>query len=168
MSGTKTAIVVTLAILVTVVSAAPARASTVHTSSVQGFEVFFTSTEGVFTGSASGDLSGSWIADVLHEPLTTSAAITGGSFNLRTTLEGQQTRVSGSFDGGSVVQQSGFTGCTNQTYAVAGVLDSVGPAGTVATGTGSFDVTLTHYRVSIFGRCVSSWASVVGTVTLSF
>jgi hypothetical protein len=35
------------------------------------------------------------------------------------------------------------------------------------SGSGAFNVTLTHYRRSIFGRCVSYSASVRGTLSLT-
>src|SRR6266568_7881048 len=139
LSGTKAVSAMILTVIVTMLSVLPAAATTTYTDTVQGHEVFFTSTEGVFAGSAAGELPGTWFADVLHDPLGTSAAITGGSFSLWTTTDGQQVLVVGSFSGGSVVQQSGFSGCTNQTYAVSGSLDEVGVVGTALTGTGNFN-----------------------------
>jgi hypothetical protein len=57
--------------------------------------------------------------------------------------------------------------CTNQTFAVDGILGNVG-TWYGGNGTGNFDVTLTHYRRGIFGRCVTYGASVAGTLTLTF
>ena len=56
--------------------------------------------------------------------------------------------------------------CTNQTFAVHGILGKVG-WWSAGSGSGRFDVTLTHYRRSIFGRCVSYSASVRGTLSLT-
>jgi hypothetical protein len=58
-------------------------------------------------------------------------------------------------------------GCTNQTFAINGTLGDVGPWFT-GTGTGTFTGTLTHYRLSVFGRCFTYSASVAGSVTLDF
>src|SRR3989442_13960642 len=41
-----------------------------YSDSVTGVEVYATSTEGVFTGTASGALPGTWTADVLHTTLS--------------------------------------------------------------------------------------------------
>ena len=128
--------------------------------SVRGVEVYATSTEGRFTGQASGNLPGYWYADVIHTPLSGSSAtatIDGGTFDLVTNIRNQSTLVSGQFTGGSVVQTGGFSGCTNQTYAVKGALSNGG----------SFVATLTHYRVSLLGRCLVYAASIAGVVILN-
>ena len=59
------------------------------------------------------------------------------------------------------------TNCTNQTFAVNGILGSVGPWYS-GHGTGTFTTTLTHYRTSILGSCVTYGASVKGTLSLTF
>jgi hypothetical protein len=146
----------------------PAAAVPAHQDTISGDEVYFTSTQGVFAGLAAGDLPGSWLADVRHTPLSPSADITGGSFYLWTANEQGPALIAGSFTGGSVVQQSGFSGCVNQTYSVDGTLGDVGPVGNDMTGSGTFSAVLTHYRALVFGRCVSYRATVVGTVSLSF
>jgi hypothetical protein len=56
--------------------------------------------------------------------------------------------------------------CTNQTFAVHGILGRVGPGG--GHGTGNFDATLTHHRRSILGTCVIYAATVTGTINLTF
>ena len=100
-----------------------------------------------------------------HTPLGTSAAITGGDFHLVTRLAGTLTAVTGDFTAGTVRQLSGFTGCASQRYAVHGVLDKVG-SGAAPRGTGTLDATLTHYRTTIFGQCLTYSASVRGSLSL--
>jgi hypothetical protein len=144
-----------------------------YSDSVVGVEVYATSTEGVFTGTASGALPGTWTADVLHTPLSgtpETATITGGSFDLATALSKNDVLITGTFinNGGSVVQTGGLTGCVDQTYSVNGALDKVGVYGKADRGSGNFSATLTHYRVQIFGYCVTYGASIAGNVTLSF
>jgi hypothetical protein len=152
-------------VLYTAESAAAAQS---HTDAISGHEYFFTSTDGKFAGSASGTLSGHWNADVQHTPLcgscTPTATITGGSFQL---LHGISTLITGDFTGGSVQVTNPGAGCTNQTFAVRGVLGSVGPWHS-GNGSGLFSVTLTHYRVSILGSCITYAASVAGVLTLTY
>ena len=144
-----------------------------YSDSVTGVEVYATSTEGVFTGTASGALPGTWTADVLHTPLSgtpETATITGGSFDLATALNKNYVVITGTFvrDGGSVAQTGGFSGCVDQTYSVNGALDKVGVYGKAHRGSGNFSATLTHYRLPIFAYCLTYGASIAGNVTLSF
>ena len=148
------------------ISPAAARAATASADSVSGLEYAATSAQGRFVGIASGALPGAWSVTVDHTPLGTSAAITGGDFHLATGLDGTLTAVTGHFTAGTVRQLSGFTGCVNQRYAVHGVLDEVGP-GAVHRGTGTFDATLTHYRTTILGQCLTYSASVRGSLSLT-
>jgi len=148
------------------ISPAAARAATASADSVSGLEYAATSAQGRFVGIASGALPGAWSVTVDHTPLGTSAAITGGDFHLATGLDGTLTAVTGHFTAGTVRQLSGFTGCVNQRYAVHGVLDEVGP-GAVRRGTGTFDATLTHYRTTILGQCLTYSASVRGLLSLT-
>lgn len=145
-----------------------AAAATVSESyAITGYEYFATSTQGRFAGTArgsSGDRA-TWNAVVNHTPLTTTSTITGGYADLATS---NLVHVHGLFTGGTVTQTGGFTGCTNQTYDVVGTLGTVTRSDSNTTGTGSFSATLTHYRTSVFGRCVVYSASVRGTITLSF
>jgi hypothetical protein len=149
-------------------SAENAAAAQSYTDAISGHEYFFTSTDGKFAGSASGTLAGHWNADVQHTPLcgscTPTGTITGGSFHL---LHGVSTLITGGFTGGSVQVTNPGAGCTNQTFAVKGVLGSVGPWYS-GNGSGLFSVTLTHYRVSILGSCITYAASVAGTLTLTY
>jgi len=134
--------------------------------SVSGLEYAAASTQGRFVGIASGALPGAWSVTVDHTPLGTSAAITGGDFHLATRLHGTLTAVTGDFTAGTVRQLSGFTGCVDQRFAVHGVLDKVG-SGAARRGTGTLDATLTHYRITIFGQCLTYSASVRGSLSLT-
>jgi hypothetical protein len=145
-----------------------AAASRTYSDSVYGLEYSATSTEGKFSGTAYGALPGAWAATVDHTPLSPNATVTGGSMSLRTVLNGASTNVDGTVTGGQVVRTNpGATGCVNQYYAVTLVLGGVGPNG-ARSGTGSFGGTLTHYRRSIFGTCVSYSATISGSMSLTF
>jgi hypothetical protein len=96
-----------------------------------------------------------------------TATITGGSFSLATSLDGASTLVTGKFTGGTVQVKNVGTTCSDQTFAVDGVLGSVGPWYS-GTGSGSFSVMLTHYRRLLFGSCITYSASVSGTISLTF
>ena len=148
-------------------------ATSPYADSAAGIEIYATSTLGVFTGAARGDLPGGWAAAVEHTPLSgspeESAAIDGGSFDLVTSLNRVPAVVTGAFTGGTVQQTGGSGSCGNQVFAVDGTLGDVGRLGGPGTGTGTFTATLTHYRVSIFGSCITYGASITGGVlTLSF
>jgi hypothetical protein len=159
------------ALAAVVLAALPAVAASQYLDSVSGIEVSATSTEGVFAGTAGGDLPGYWAATVDHTPLSgnpQTATIDGGSFDLLTVLHNKATHVVGSFTGGSVVQTGGFSGCVDQTYSVNGQLGDVGVYGRPDHGTGTFTATLTHYRISIDGYCIIYAASIAGTVLLDF
>jgi hypothetical protein len=148
-----------------------ALAAQTSTDAITGYEYYATSTDGRFAGAASGALPGGWDADVHHTALclscATTATITGGSFLLTTVLNNVPTLITGSFTGGTVQVTNKGTNCTNQTFVVDGILGSVGPWYR-GSGTGSFNVTLTHYRRSIFGSCVTYGASVAGTLSVTF
>jgi hypothetical protein len=163
-------IILLAATLALLVAAPAAVAAQSYSDTVSGYEYAFTSTDGKFAGSASGSLPGAWNADVQHTPLclscTPTATITGGSFELATTHNGAPAVVSGDFVGGTVQVINPGASCTNQTFAVHGILGKVG-WWSAGSGSGRFDVTLTHYRRSIFGRCVSYSASVRGTLSLT-
>jgi hypothetical protein len=115
-------------------------------------------------------LPGAWNANVDHTKLclscTPTATITGGSFQLATSVHDTPALVTGSFTGGSVQVINKGTNCTNQTFAVHGLLSKVGPDG--GNGTGTFNATLTHHRTSILGTCVIYAATVTGTINLTF
>jgi len=163
-------IILLAATLALLVAAPTAIAAQSYSDTVSGYEYAFTSTDGKFAGSASGSLPGAWNADVQHTPLclscTPTATITGGSFSLATRHNGVPALVSGDFVGGTVQVTNPGASCTNQTFRVNGILGNVG-RWSAGSGSGTFNVTLTHYRHSIFGRCVSYAASVRGTLTLN-
>lgn len=146
-----------------------AAASGSYQDAVAGAEVYATTTNGKFVGTATGALLGAWYASIVHGSLSSGAApITGGSFYLGARLGGQPALLEGGFVGGSVTQTGGFTGCANQTYAVRGRLGNVGRYGNAQTGSGAFVATLTHHRSRILGSCVTYSATVAGTVSLTF
>jgi hypothetical protein len=147
--------------------AASAAAATTYFDAVKGVEVAATSTRGTFVGTATGSLPGQWSATVDHTPLAPGATITGGSLYIAASPDGTLTLVTGTFTGGNVAVINPGSGCTNQQFAINGVLGNVG-TWFGGTGTGTFAGTLTHYRISVFGRCVTYSASVTGSVTLTF
>lgn len=140
----------------------PAVGTTTVSYAVRGAEYAATSTVGSFAGAAvaSGDY-GVWQATVVHGALPTSVlgstTITGGRFD----LEARVRDMTGSFVGGSVTLLT-TSACGQQTYWVAGSL--VLTAG--GSGTAAFGALLTHYRISLFGRCFTYGARVKGSVTL--
>jgi hypothetical protein len=75
--------------------------------------------------------------------------------------------VVGTFTGGTVTVTNPGAGCTNQTFAVSGNLGGV-TTSTSAGGTGLFAVQLTHYRVRLFGQCVTFAATVAGTASFTY
>jgi len=160
-----------LAVLVLSVPATAGAAQQTYNDTISGHEYFATTTDGKFAGTASGALPGYWNTDVRHTPLcvscTPTATITGGSFELATTVNGSPTLVTGDFTGGGVQVTNVGADCTNQTFTVDGVLGSVGPWYR-GNGSGSFFVTLTHYRRRFFGSCITYAASVAGTLSLTF
>jgi hypothetical protein len=159
---------VIVAMSMVVLVPATASAATVSSSyAVRGYEYYATSTQGRFSGTASGNTgdSASWNAVVNHTELTTTATITGGSASL---LTSRLVYIQGSFAGGEVHLVDQPAGCSYQKYAVTGTLANVTRSDSSVTGTGSFVATLTHYRTRILGRCVVYSAGVAGTISLSF
>jgi hypothetical protein len=163
-------IILLVAALALLVVPATAAAAQTYSDTISGHEYAFTSTDGRFAGIASGALPGTWNADVQHTPLclscTPTATITGGSFSLATTHNGFPALVSGAFVGGMVQVMNVGSHCTNQTFAVDGILGNVG-WWSRGSGSGTFMATLTHYRHSVFGRCLTYGASVRGTLSLT-
>ncbi len=165
------ALSIALALGATLVMTVTAAASSTYTESIQGSELpNATPTEGQFVGEATGSFAGAWYIDVRHQDLGHHPAyITGGSFRLNTVINGWPDVIHGSFTPwhGTVRQLSGFSGCTNQRFAVHGELSGVGLHN--GHGSGTFAATLTHYRANIwFVGCVVYSASVSGTVSLTF
>jgi hypothetical protein len=141
------------------------------TYTVSGIEVAATSTEGTFVGSGTGSDGDSllWRAVVVHEPLstTTPASITpGGSLAALSYGDGLRT-LTGTFTGGTVTYDTALSSpapCGNQVYDVEGSLNLASGA---SIGTGAFEVYLTHYRIRLFGRCITVGATVSGAPGLS-
>jgi hypothetical protein len=162
------------ALFVAVVIAGLVPATAVPASSqsdtISGYEYWATSTDGRFAGAASGALAGGWRADVRHTALCLScaptAAITGGSFSLLTVIHKVPQLVAGSFTGGTVQVVNRGLRCTNQTFTINGILSEVA-SWSGGGGSGTFAVTLTHYRHSAFGSCITYGASVNGTLSLT-
>lgn len=164
----RVALVVLAAATASIAPAATTAAAASH-DTVRGYEYFATSTEGRFAGTASGRLPGTWNVDVQHTALCLScpgtATITGGRFSLVTVANHLPDLFRGSFSGGTVQVMDPGAGCTNQKFAVDGILGNVHGWFT-GTGSGTFTATLTHFRHSIFGRCVTYAASIRGTLAL--
>jgi hypothetical protein len=157
--------------LSTVDGAAAAPPSTTFT--VVGYEYAFTSTLGCFAGRAGGNAgdTGLWSACVQHDPLGSSPTyIDGGNLAMTTTSPTDPLdAVTGSFvyhDGMITTLNSG-AGCTNQEYLVSGSLQDIATT-TTSGGSGTFKVILTHYRTSIFGKCIIYKARVSGSVSFAF
>jgi hypothetical protein len=136
-----------------------------YTYRVSGAEVYASSTVGRFVGTASGGgTTGTWYAEVVHDRLGTNAAIRGGSLSMVLSNPAPAYTVAGRFvpcPDCYITRTNAGANCTNQVYTVHGELADV-----TVSEEGSFDVTLTHYRRSVLGRCVTYSATVNGTVTL--
>jgi hypothetical protein len=160
-----------LAALALPAAASPAPAST--SFAIAGYEYAFTSTVGTFAGNGKGDAGGKvfWNATVKHDKLGSKPTyVNGGSFAM--TIAGPGTSVDAvvgtfSFHGGMITTLDRGTNCTNQRYRVADTLQDVSTT-TTSNGTGTFIVTLTHYRHRILGRCVAYKARVAGTLSFTF
>jgi hypothetical protein len=164
------ALAATGALLCTGVAAA---APTSTTFAVVGYEYAFTSTEGFFAGAAVGNAgeTGAWNTNVVHDPLGSSPThVNGGSFQMATVGGGGALdTVTGTFvhHGGMITTLDPGANCTNQRYRVTGSLQDVATS-TTSGGTGTFTVTLTHYRTSLFGHCIIYKAKVAGAVGFSY
>jgi hypothetical protein len=163
------AVVVAALVLATAASATPASTS----FKIVGYEYAFTSTVGSFAGRGVGDAgdSGFWNALVQHDRLgSTTAYVNGGSFAITVkTAGGGVDAVVGTFAhrGGTITTLRRGTNCTNQEYRVSAKLQDV-QTPTTSAGSGTLAVTLTHYRVRLFGRCVAIKARVAGSVSFAY
>jgi hypothetical protein len=150
-------------------SAAPASTS----FAIVGYEYAFTSTVGSFAGTGKGNAgdTAAWNTTVEHDQLgSTPTYVNGGSFEMATSSPaGSLDGVTGTFayHGGTITTLNRGANCTNQQYLVTGTLEDVATR-TTSGGSGDFAVTLTHYRVSLFGRCLIYKARVAGSVTFSY
>ena len=153
-------------------AAAAAPAST--SFAITGYEYAFTQTVGSFAGTGSGNAGEAavWNATVQHDPLgSTPTYVNGGAFHFGTLnpATGHVDYVTGSigYHSGTITTLNPGASCTNQQYLVTGALENVSTS-TTTGGSGSFRVTLTHHRYSIFGHCIIYKASVKGGVTFSY
>lgn len=163
------AAVVAAALVVAGVVPATAVPASSRSDAISGYEYWATSTDGRFAGTASGALPGGWRVDVRHTALclrcAPTATITGGRFSLLTVVHKIPRLVTGSFTGGAVQVVNRGARCTDQTFTINGILSKVG-SWSGGNGNGTFAVTLTHYRRSAFGSCITYGASVDGTLSL--
>jgi hypothetical protein len=136
---------------------------------VVGIETAVTPTQGTFvgTGLGSGGDGLIWKAVVDHTALSTNpsapASITGGTLAALSFQNGERLPFGGVFTGGTVTYdpaRSSSAACGNQVFDVEGTL-------ALDVGTGAFSVYLTHYRVRLFGRCITFAASVAGAPGLT-
>jgi len=148
-------------------SAAPTSSS----FAIAGSEYAFTSTVGSFAGTGVGNAGDRalWNATVEHDPLgSIPTNITGGAVELATAnANGHLDSVRGTLASGSITTLNSGPNCTNQQYLVNGTLENVATSST-SGGSGTFTVTLTHYRFSLFGHCVIYRASVRGSVSFTY
>jgi hypothetical protein len=165
------ALVLGIAALALPAGAAAAPASTAF--AIAGNEYAFTSTVGSFAGAGQGNAGDRavWNASVQHDPLgSVPTNIDGGSFQMVTwSATGHVDSVTGTFvdHGGTITTLSTGPDCTNQRFLVAGDLEDVA-TNTSSGGSGTFSAVLTHYRISLFGRCLIYNARVVGTVSFTY
>ncbi len=144
-------------------AAVPAAAAVSSSYLASGIESSVpTNNTSTFSGLAVGSQGDGalWRASVVHEPLSgcpfnsgSSCAITGGTFSLTSSAGA----VAGTFTGGAVTPISQQEPCGQQVYGVAGALATTnGPA--------TFTGTLTHYRAFVFGRCLTFFATISGSL----
>jgi hypothetical protein len=152
-------------------SAAAAPAST--SFKIVGYEYAFTQTVGRFAGVGRGNAGDTafWNTTVQHDELgSTPTYVNGGSFQMVTrSTTGRFDTVMGTFayHGGTITKIDPGAHCTNQQYAVTGTLEHVTTT-TTSGGSGSFSAVLTHFRVSVLGRCVIYKARVAGSVSFVY
>jgi hypothetical protein len=165
------AVVLAIAALALPAGASAAPASTAF--AIAGYEYAFTSTVGSFAGTGLGNAGDRavWNTSVEHDQLgSVPTYINGGSFQMVTrSPAGTFDTVTGTFahHGGMITTLSTGPNCTNQRFQVDGELQDVA-TNTTSGGTGEFSVVLTHYRISLFGRCLIYSARVVGTVAFEY
>ena len=165
------ALVVAVAALVLPAGASAAPAST--SFAIVGYEYAFTSTVGSFAGTGAGNAgdTAAWNTRVEHDPLGSMPTyVNGGTFQMATRSPTWHVdTVTGTFvyQGGMITTLNSGPNCTNQQFRVTGRLQNVSTT-TTSGGTGTFAATLTHFRTSLFGRCVIYAARVAGMVTFVY
>jgi hypothetical protein len=153
---------------------APAAAEPASTTfAVRGHEYAFTPTVGCFAGTALGDAGDRavWNTCVEHDALGSEPTyINGGRFAMATRSPADSYDfVTGTFvyRGGTIETVDPGANCTNQRYLVTGALENVSTS-TTSGGSGTFGVTLAHYRARLLGRCIAYRATVVGTASFLY
>ena len=140
---------------------------------IAGYEYAFTSTVGSFAGTGTGATGGNvyWNATVKHDRLGSHPTyVNGGSFAMTVRGPGASVdAVVGTFSrrGGMITTIDRGANCRNQKYLVVDTLRNV-LTPTKRNGSGSFRVTLTHYRHRLLGRCIAYKARVSGEVRVTF
>jgi hypothetical protein len=165
--------VVLLALAAVAVPAAASSAPVSTSFKIVGYEYAFTSTVGSFAGNGSGEAGGTayWNATVKHDRLGSNPTyVNGGLFAM--TIRGPGNSVDavvGTFThhGGKITTLDRGANCTNQKYLVADTLKAVSTP-TTSNGSGTFSVTLIHYRRRLLGRCVAYKAIVSGKVSFTY
>lgn len=171
--GFRLLIFVALAVAGLALTSAASAAPASTTFTIVGYEYAFTSTVGSFAGKATGNAGdkAAWNATVKHDPLgSTPTHVTGGSIEMATTSSsGHLDYVTGklAYHSGTITTLDPGPNCTNQQYLVTGAVQDVVTSST-SNGSGTFSVTLTHYRYSLFGHCVIYKAGVNGTVSFAY
>jgi len=129
---------------------------------VKGIELVAEHTKGTFAGYTTGGLTAGWAAVVDHTPLDPGARITGGSFTLVTRTRGFDHPITAAITGGTITVKNRGGNCTNQTYDVTGAISRL-----PGKRSGSFRLTLTHWRHRILGSCLAYFATTTGTLVLA-
>ena len=101
----------------------------------------------------------------MHQALTpgcylSGCSITGGTFSL---VNEQLETITGDFASGSIKLISQAPRCGVQVFSVLGNLTDVSTS-TATGGTGTFSVTLTHFRALYRGQCTTFFVKVSGNV----
>jgi hypothetical protein len=173
MFGARRSLVAALVAATALVVAGAVAAAISPSYNVVGVEVAVTPTEGTFVGTGIGSTGDklAWKAIVGHTLLSTDplapATITGGSLAALSVAPGSVDTLTGTFTGGKVTYNQALSSsapCGNQVFDVAG---SLALASGSSTGTGTFEVLLTHHRATIFGRCITFAATVRGAPGLT-
>jgi len=143
--------------------------TTTTTYSISGLEVWPTPYAATFVGTAQSDTGtwGGWRARIDHSGVISPTGWIGGGY--AELFSGDLTTVRGTFSGGTITLIGGSeTECVTMTHAVSGTLVDVVRPGVIGAGTGTLTATLTHYRLWVFGRCITYSASASGSIALTF
>ena len=162
------ALLVLLVIVDLAASATASAAPASTTFAVRGFEYAFTSTVGQFAGSGRGVADVAvWDTRVVHEPLGSAgpAAITGGSFAMRTTSLSTWAGdfVTGQYTGGTIsVVDPGRTAPTSGSTSSARSATSRRAPPQAGRGAST---SCSPTTAQLFGSCVTYSATVTGAVS---